>query len=178
MLFFFIRKPLLASLTKAKMMQRSPNEIEHCNLLSTFPNPTLTQTGAKGFRMKIELCLITNTIKGLFAEDPIHCVKKFCCKVIVIAPIVFICLYVITFVCTNLQLDSAKVLEMGFFTCVHGHLQYIYDIDASVQGIQRRKQSGGNSSGLWRTDVYKQDRQNFMACVRRASYKVRRALIR
>ena len=42
--------------------------------------------------MKIELCLITNTIKGLFAEDPIHCVKKFCCKVIVIAPIVFACM--------------------------------------------------------------------------------------
>ena len=104
MLFFFIRKPLLASLTKAKMMQRSPNEIEHCNLLSTFPNPTLTQTGAKGFRMKIELCLITNTIKGLFAEDPIHCVKKFCCKVIVIAPIVFACMFVSTIIITHVLL--------------------------------------------------------------------------
>ena len=67
---------------------------------------------------------------------------------------------------------------MGYFTAMHGHLQFIYDVDCNCDAIIRRAQTGGNSSGLWRTDVYKQDRQNFMACVRRASYKVRRALIR
>lgn len=67
---------------------------------------------------------------------------------------------------------------MGYFTCVHGHLQYVYDIDCTREALIRRGRNGGNSSGLWRTDVYQQDRQNFMACVRRASYKVRRALIR
>ena len=67
---------------------------------------------------------------------------------------------------------------MGYFTCVHGHLQFLYDTDCTSDAAVRRALSDGNSSGLWRTDVYKQDRQNFMACVRRASYKVRRALIR
>ena len=50
-------------------------------------------------------------------------------------------------------------------------------MDASAEAAVRRARRPSNSSGLWRTDVYKQDRQNFMACVRRAGYKVRRALI-
>ena len=54
--------------------------------------------GAKGFRMKIELTA-GDLIRGLMAQDPIHVVKKIDCK-----------------------LDSAKVLELGFYTCVHGHL--------------------------------------------------------
>ena len=93
-------------------------------------------------------------MRGLFAQDPIHVSKKLDCK-----------------------LDSAKVLEMGFFTCCHSHLQEAYNVDSSADAVIRRGQRDGNSSGLWRTDVYKQDRQNFMACVRRSGYKLRRALV-
>lgn len=75
------------------------------------------------------------------------------------------------------QLDSAKVLEMGFFTCCHSHLQHVLNMDSTPEAVIRRATVNGNASGLWRTDVFKQDRQNFMACVRRAGYKVRRALI-
>ena len=109
---------------------------------------------AQGFRMRIELDA-KNLIKGLFAQDPIHVVKKLDCK-----------------------LDSAKVLEMGYFTCCHSHLQHVFNIDSTPEASIRRAQTGGNSSGLWRQDVFNQDRQNFMACVRRAGYKVRRALVK
>lgn len=76
-----------------------------------------------------------------------------------------------------LQLDSKKVLEMGYYTCAHSHLQHLYNKDSSPHAIIRRATCGHNSSGLWRNDVFKQDRQNFMACVRRAGYKCRRGLI-
>ena len=109
--------------------------------------------GAIGFRMKIELTG-GGLIRGLMAQDPIHVVKKVDCK-----------------------LDSAKVLEMGFYTCVHGHLQHVYALDSDPESCVRRAQRDGNGAGLWRGDVYKQDRQNFMACVRRAGYKNRRALV-
>ena len=109
---------------------------------------------AKGFRMRVELDS-NRLIKGLFAQDPIHVCKKYDCK-----------------------LDSVKVLEMGYFTCCHSHLQHVFNIDSTPEAGIRRARTGGNSSGLWRTDVFKQDRQNFMACVRRAGYKVRRALIK
>ena len=66
---------------------------------------------------------------------------------------------------------------MGFFTCCHSHLQHVLNVDSTPQAAIRRATVNGNTSGLWRTDVFKQDRQNFMACVRRAGYKVRRALI-
>ena len=109
--------------------------------------------GAKGFRMKIELTA-GGLIRGLMAQDPIHVVKKIDCK-----------------------LDSAKVLELGFYTCVHGHLQHVFALDSDPESCVRRAQRQGNKAGLWRGDVYRQDRQNFMACVRRAGYKNRRALI-
>lgn len=93
-------------------------------------------------------------MKGIHAQDPIHVSKKLDCK-----------------------LDSAKVLELGYFTCCHGHLQHVFNIDSPAGACVRRALNNGNSSGLWRLDVYNQDRQNFMACVRRAGYKVRRALV-
>ena len=75
-------------------------------------------------------------------------------------------------------MDSVKVLEMGFFTCAHSHLQHLFTTDSKEGAAVRRSCRNGNSSGLWRTDVYKQDRQNFMSCVRRAGYKCRRGLIK
>ena len=93
-------------------------------------------------------------LKGVHAQDPIHVCKKLDCK-----------------------LDSVKVLEMGYYTCCHSHLQHIYDVDSTPEGITRCGQQGGQSAGLWRTDVRRQDRQNFMACVRRAGYRTRRALV-
>ena len=131
----------------------------HHPRLSSFSSPLsntsswVTLRGAKGFRMRAEMTA-DGKIRGVHAQDPIHVCKKLDCK-----------------------LDSAKVLELGYFTCCHGHLQKIYDVDVVAGACIRRAQLNGNSSGLWKQDVYKQDRQNFMACVRRAGYKVRRALI-
>ena len=55
---------------------------------------------------------------------------------------------------------SAKVLEMGFYTCAHSHLQRVFDLNSPPEASVRRLQQNDNTSGLWRTDVYKQDRQN------------------
>ena len=38
-------------------------------------------TGAKGFRMRVEITQ-ARLIKGLMAQDPIHVCKKFDCKVV------------------------------------------------------------------------------------------------
>ena len=41
---------------------------------------THNYTGAKGFRMRVEITE-DKLIRGLMAQDPIHCSKKFDCKV-------------------------------------------------------------------------------------------------
>ena len=89
----------------------------------------LHSTGAKGFRMRAER---TNDglIRGIHAQDPIHVSKKLDCN-----------------------LDSAKVLEMGFYTCAHSHLQHVFDLDSPPEAAVRRLRQNGNTSGLWRTDV-------------------------
>ena len=55
--------------------------------------------------MKIE-----RTAGEFMAQDLIHVCKKLVCK-----------------------LDSAKILELGYFTCCHSHLQHIYTVDASAK---------------------------------------------
>ena len=87
----------------------------HHPRLSTFSAPIPNTSswvwleGATGFRMRAERTA-DGLLRGIHAQDPIHASKKLDCK-----------------------LDSAKVMELGFFTCCHSHLQRVFDIDSPAE---------------------------------------------